>query len=189
MLFSTVQISDEKSLLDEQDLAIASDDILIDEAFLKNNRAVFGSSGLLLAGAKSENDDNFVHTQMSSVQVADSNATYQPTPRTSLADPVVKQKVISYFSDIPVMIEVARCESTFRQYGRDGDVQRGLVNSSDVGVMQINEYYHLEASQRLGLNIYTTVGNMQYARWLYEREGLQPWVSSRHCWGPLVAMY
>lgn len=88
-----------------------------------------------------------------------------------------------YFSDIPIMIQIAKCESTFRQLDHDGDIHRGRVNSRDVGVMQINEYYHLDQAERKDYNIYTIEGNTAYARDLYEREGTRPWSSSRACWG------
>jgi hypothetical protein len=91
--------------------------------------------------------------------------------------------VRQYFKDIPIMIQVARCESTFRHLDDDGEIHRGRVNNADVGVMQINEYYHLETSEKKGLDIYTIEGNTAYARDLYERQGTQPWISSKPCWG------
>lgn len=94
--------------------------------------------------------------------------------------------VRQYFKDIPIMIQVARCESTFRQLDDDGEIHRGRVNNADVGVMQINEYYHLETAEQKDLDIYTIEGNTAYARDLYERQGLQPWISSKPCWGKYV---
>ncbi len=94
----------------------------------------------------------------------------------------VKEAVTSYFSDLPIMIDIARCESRFRQTDKNGNTLRGEVNNLDVGVMQINEKYHLEQSKKLGYNIYTIEGNMGYARYLYEKEGARPWMSSSPCW-------
>ncbi len=91
--------------------------------------------------------------------------------------------VREYFKDIPIMIQIARCESTFRHLDRDGNIHRGRVNKSDLGVMQINEYYHGETAIKKNLDIYTLEGNMAYARDLYEREGTRPWNSSKPCWG------
>ena len=93
----------------------------------------------------------------------------------------VKEQVEEYFADIPALIRVAECESRFRQFDVNGDVFRGVL-PSDVGVMQINEMYWGKTAQKLGINLYTTQGNMQYARYLYEKEGLDPWSSSEHCW-------
>jgi len=94
-----------------------------------------------------------------------------------------EQYIRQYFSDIPIMIEIARCESTFRHLDSSGDVHRGRVNNADVGVMQINEYYHLETAEKENYNIYSIEGNTAYARRLYEKQGTQPWSSSKPCWG------
>ena len=90
--------------------------------------------------------------------------------------------VRNYFSDIPLLAEIARCESQFRQFDKNGKVLRGIAVSSDVGVMQINEYYHSDTLDKFGYNIYTLEGNLAYARNLYEREGSVPWKSSSKCW-------
>lgn len=95
---------------------------------------------------------------------------------------IVKKYVENYFSDIPLLARVAECESHNRQYTKSGQVIRGEVNSLDVGVMQINEKYHLEQAKKLGYDIYTMEGNTAYARYLYEKQGAQPWISSSPCW-------
>ena len=81
------------------------------------------------------------------------------------------------------MAEVARCESRFRHLGKSGMPLRGEVNSRDVGVMQINEYYHETTAVSMGLDLRNFEDNMRYARGLYEREGTTPWLSSSKCWG------
>lgn len=96
--------------------------------------------------------------------------------------------VREYFEDIPVMIQVARCESTFRHTLSDGTVLKGKVDSADTGVMQINKRYHGEAAVKLGLDLENIYDNMAYARHLYEKSGTQPWSASRPCWGAHVAM-
>jgi hypothetical protein len=114
------------------------------------------------------------------------------TPEIALATPEVAPSTItvnvteaavkSYFKDRPILIDIARCESTFRQFNADGTVHRGRVNNKDVGVMQINEHYHLDTATKKGIDIYTLEGNMEYARDLYDRQGSQPWISSAPCW-------
>ena len=99
----------------------------------------------------------------------------------------VEEYVRNYFSDIPVIIEIARCESRFRQYDKDGNVLRGEQNSLDRGVMQINEYYHNDSSEKLGYNILTLEGNTSYTRYLFEKYGVKPWMSSSKCWGKTIA--
>jgi hypothetical protein len=93
-----------------------------------------------------------------------------------------KEQVEEYFADLPIMIDIARCESRFRHTDKYGNVLRGELTPKDVGVMQINEGYHLTDSKKLGFNIHTLEGNMAYARYLYEKQGARPWLASSHCW-------
>lgn len=94
----------------------------------------------------------------------------------------VEVRAKEYFKDDPILVEVARCESSFRQIGPDGKILRGKVNKGDVGLMQINEYYHGDKAFSLGFDLETLDGNMGYAKYLYNKEGLQPWISSKPCW-------
>lgn len=98
----------------------------------------------------------------------------------------LEDHVKEYFKDDPILAEIAKCESTYRQFKKDGRVIRGLVNPADIGVMQINEKYHSEVSEKLGFDIYTLDGNMAYAKWLYDKEGVRPWKSSSKCWKDTV---
>lgn len=81
-----------------------------------------------------------------------------------------------------VFIEIARCESTTRQFDAAGRVLRGTVVPQDVGILQINETYHLKEAERLGYDIYTLEGNLEFGAWLYHRDGLAPWSASKDCW-------
>jgi len=49
--------------------------------------------------------------------------------------------------------------------------------------MQINEKYHLDEAKKLGIDIYTVEGNMEFARILYDKFGTEPWNASSACWG------
>lgn len=101
----------------------------------------------------------------------------------SASRPYVEQYVRLYFSDIPVMAEIARCESRFRQLDANGNILRGEENRRDVGVMQINEDYHLHDALEMGIDLYTLEGNLAYARHLYDTMGVNPWKYSKKCWG------
>lgn len=90
--------------------------------------------------------------------------------------------VDEHFKDTPILKKVASCESQNRQFDENGNVIRGFQNSQDVGYMQINEKYHLQTSIKLGLDIYTLEGNLDYAKYLYKTQGLKPWVYSSYCW-------
>jgi hypothetical protein len=95
--------------------------------------------------------------------------------------------VRNYFADIPVMIEIARCESTFRHTLEDGSVLQGRVDPADTGVMQINKRYHLKTATAMNLDLETIEDNMAYARHLYETQGVQPWSASAPCWNRSLA--
>lgn len=95
--------------------------------------------------------------------------------------------VRAYFRDIPVMAEIARCESTFRHELQDGSVLQGRIDPADTGVMQINKRYHEETAIAMQLNLNDIYHNMAYARHLYETQGVQPWSASMPCWGNTLA--
>jgi hypothetical protein len=106
----------------------------------------------------------------------------------SSLDVNTEQIVRSYFEDIPVMIQIARCESTFRHNLEDGSVLKGRVDPADTGVMQINKRYHEKTAAAMNLNLDDINQNMEYARFLYETQGTQPWNASSPCWRPELAM-
>jgi hypothetical protein len=127
-----------------------------------------------------------------SAQIADAgtamtaatNAT--TTATTTQATVMDRTAVIEYlkteYADTPILVAIAECESGFRQFNPDGTVVRGIVDKQDVGVMQINEKYWLDKSKSLGDDIYTIQGNVAYAKYLYAKEGTDPWSSSQKCW-------
>lgn len=133
--------------------------------------SIYGGPTAVIADNISTSSDKFV-----SARIEEKATTTIPTSKE------LEKKVKSYFKDNPILIEIARCESSFRQYDTNGDVLRGTVNKSDLGLMQINEYYHGISADKLGFDLETPEGNMAYARYLYEREGGQPWKASSNCW-------
>lgn len=110
-------------------------------------------------------------------------AVQEVVPVTNATENIVR----SYFKDIPVMIEVARCESTFRHVLSDGSILQGMVDPADTGVMQINRRYHEATAEAMLLNLDDIYHNMAYARHLYETQGTQPWSASLPCWGRTLA--
>lgn len=95
----------------------------------------------------------------------------------------ISKIVKNYYKDTPILANIARCESEYRQYNTNGSVFRGRVNNADVGVMQINEKYHSARSKELGMDIHTLEGNLQYGALLYKEQGSRPWNASKPCWG------
>ncbi len=85
--------------------------------------------------------------------------------------------IISHFPNEPVMVEVARCESSL-----DPAADRKGI---DGGLFQINQV-HLPRLNELGLDRYDLYDNLRYSYLLYKESGLQPWYMSEHCWGKYV---
>lgn len=117
-------------------------------------------------------------------------AIVEPAPKEVKAEdyqPITDSKNIErfindYFADIPILADIAKCESRYRHLDSNGEVLEGEKNNSDRGVMQINMLYHAKTAGRLGLDIQNLDDNVQYARYLYEKEGAKPWMSSSACW-------
>jgi hypothetical protein len=96
---------------------------------------------------------------------------------TSALSPYESEKIVrAYFADVPAMIEIARCESNFRQFTDAGNVFRD-ASGDMVGVFQFYEISHTVAAKTLGFDLATLDGNMKYARHLYEAQGTNPWRS------------
>jgi hypothetical protein len=111
----------------------------------------------------------------------------QAVAKTSTSTKAVTQaesekRVREYFKDIPVMIEIARCESNFRQFTDTGNVLRGGDSSGMVGVFQFFESIHAVPAKTLGFDITTLEGNLSYARHLYKEQNTVPWEPARSCW-------
>ncbi len=142
--------------------------------------SIFASSHLGGMDVKSMTQDNPVYSKAETVSLP-ANVEVKTEVLPAKVEDVVKE----YFKDTPILAKVAQCESEFRQVDADGNVLRGVANPFDVGVMQINEKYHLERAQKAGINIYSLTGNMKYALALYKENGTAPWSASQPCWSKL----
>jgi len=140
-------------------------------AFLMSSLYGSGSTDVALASTTSN---------ATASTTADSAAT--TTLEIAMDRSAVEDYIKTEYADTPILIAIAQCESNFRQFNPDGSVVRGKVDSHDVGVMQINETYWLGKSKSLGDDIYTVEGNAAYAKYLYDKEGTDPWNSSAKCW-------
>lgn len=86
------------------------------------------------------------------------------------------QLITETFPEAPIMVEIARCESSLNPLA-----DRGNLNV-DVGLFQINQV-HLPRLRKLGLDRRDIHDNIQFARMLYDESGTNPWYMSEHCWG------
>lgn len=99
----------------------------------------------------------------------------------------VESLVRAEFADAPVMIEIARCESKFRQYTDAGNPLYGGYGGGMVGIFQVYADVHRSFAKSLGMDIETAEGNIAYARYLYDSESTRPWNSSMSCWRQAAA--
>lgn len=113
-------------------------------------------------------------TASSTITIATTTATTTPVVQNPV---MIEKRVREYFADVPVMIEIARCESKFRQFTDSGSVLRGGGSGGMIGIFQFYEIVHAQAALVLGFDITTVEGNIGYARHLYEQSGTKPWAS------------
>lgn len=94
-----------------------------------------------------------------------------------------EQALAEIFPDAPIMQTVAFCESRKKQFNHNGTVIKNWNKDGtyDEGILEINSK-HAKEAKVLGFDIQTLTGNLEYARFLYDREGLRPWLSSFKCW-------
>ncbi len=110
-------------------------------------------------------------------------ATAQYQPQIAPQAPTTTQALIeaTFGQDAPVMAEIARCESTSRQY--DPKTGTALIHpTGDVGLFGINHVHFYELAV-LGISPYTLEGNIQSAKFLYDRRRFGDWYPSVKCWG------
>lgn len=91
--------------------------------------------------------------------------------------------------DLPqVLLDIRWCESRDDQSkkGKNYD-KKGVLWSEDIGVFQINDYWHEASAKKLGYDIYTQEGNTAYALVLYNANGTKDWDASKPCWSDIEA--
>lgn len=99
--------------------------------------------------------------------------------------PVLTVPIVPKVELHPALVPICTCESGLQHYDtKTGQVLKGKENPLDTGICQINLKYHGEQAEKLGLNLFEEEGNINYANWLYSKEGTEPWKYSRSCWSP-----
>jgi len=82
------------------------------------------------------------------------------------------------FGPNSVMERVAYCESGMSQFDANGNVITS--KTADYGTFQINQIHMKEAAD-MGLDIDTLAGNVLFAKYLYDKNGIRDWLPSRAC--------
>jgi len=96
---------------------------------------------------------------------------------------VEKEVVKEVRSVPPILKRIMECESGYKHYDKSGQVlTRGNKNLTvDTGIAQINTVWHKTASG-MKLDITKEEDNIQFAIWLFDNYGSEPWYSSKNCW-------
>lgn len=81
----------------------------------------------------------------------------------------------------PLAERIALCESGDQQFNLDGSI-KGNENSSAIGVFQIIYSLHNEEALSLGDDITNFQGNIEYAKYLFDTQGVKVWDASFGCW-------
>lgn len=75
--------------------------------------------------------------------------------------------------DSQTMKNIAKCESGYKQFEKDGSHLISLT--SDVGLMQINQV-HWKRAKSLGLDIFNSpIDNWEMAKIIYKEQGFKAW--------------
>lgn len=98
----------------------------------------------------------------------------------TIASVTPQDAIREVFGPNSVMEQVAVCESGMRQFDANGEVIVGKV-TPDRGLYQIAPKYHLVNASKMGLDLDTLQGNILYAKYLYDRNGIKDWSASRAC--------
>jgi len=141
---------------------------------------VFLMSSLYGSG-QSDNHIQLINTDTESGQATTTKIVNSRTFSTSTMESYLREE----YADTPILVDIARCESEFRQFDKNGNIIRGRANAADVGVMQINEFYHADTARNMGIDIHTVEGNVAFAKYLYSKYGSSPWSASQPCWSKI----
>lgn len=95
---------------------------------------------------------------------------------------LIKIKAQKYGVDVNLAIKIASCESSLNPNARHKNITKdGKLHSTDIGLFQISDRYHKKEMASIGLNIYDTEDNVEYAMMLLRR-GTFFWKASQNCW-------
>lgn len=83
-----------------------------------------------------------------------------------------------YKVDEALMKKIIRCESRFKIKARNTETVVGV----DVGLGQINTYYHDKQMKRMGLDIRNVTDNIEYMAYLMAKNGTSDYQASKRCW-------
>ena len=90
----------------------------------------------------------------------------------------VEELSASHGQSAQLVKKIIECESNFKVDA----VNHDAVVGKDIGLFQINTYYHLDNAEKLGYNIFEPEDNLEYGFELLNTAGTTPWKWSKKCW-------
>jgi hypothetical protein len=92
--------------------------------------------------------------------------------------PVEQQVQLAFGTTTPIMVAIARCESGFRHFDKDGNLVRS--ETKDSGLFQINDIWEEDAKE-LGLDYKGNVhDNILMAKYILNKQGLNAWTTYKN---------
>ncbi len=98
-------------------------------------------------------------------------------------DSEIDRLSIKYNLSSSTVRAVAKCESSMYGSAINTNYQPdGTIHSTDKGYLQINNLYHEDNMNKLGLDWNNEWDSLEYGFMLMSEQGLQPWSASKKCW-------
>ena len=97
----------------------------------------------------------------------------EPTPQE-----LVSNYAEEYGVDLKLANAIISCESRYNENA----IGTLAVVGEDVGLWQINSYFHKQTALSMGLDIYKVEDNIKYGFYLLSTEGVRHWYPSKLCW-------
>lgn len=98
-------------------------------------------------------------------------------------DEEISRLSIKYRVDSDTARAVIQCESQMNGSAiNENKDENGITWSKDIGLFQINNYFHEKTMNDMGLNINNQWDNLEYGFILISKQGLSAWKASKSCW-------
>lgn len=78
--------------------------------------------------------------------------------------------------------KISLCEDTGNPYSTHANKHGTTTWSTDIGPLQINDYYNESAMEKQGLDISKPLDNLQFGLQMMSKQGTNPWKASEKCW-------
>lgn len=78
--------------------------------------------------------------------------------------------------------KISLCEDKGNPYSTHANKHGTTTWSTDIGPLQINDYYHESEMKAEGLNISKPLDNLKFGLEMMSKQGTTPWNWSKYCW-------